>query len=100
MPYALADRNIPDKRGNVRETLVTAGAELRYQPRPNLTDVLSLNPDFSQVETAITDINFSYNEKFITDPHPFFQEGSAYFGNRPDYFYSNRIPDFDYGAKF
>jgi hypothetical protein len=33
MPYALAGRNIPDKRGNVRETLVTAGAELRYQPR-------------------------------------------------------------------
>src|SRR5205085_3423490 len=26
-------------------------------------------------------------------------EGSAYFGSR-EYFYSNRIPDFDYGAKF
>jgi Domain of unknown function (DUF5916) len=100
MPYVLAGRNIPDKRGNVRETLVNAGAELRYQPRPNLTGVLSLNPDFSQVEAALADINFSYNEKFISDLRPFFQEGSAYFGNRPDYFYSNRIPDFDYGAKF
>jgi hypothetical protein len=100
MPYALAGRNIPDKRGNVRETLVTAGAELRYQPRPNLTGVLSLNPDFSQVEAALTDINFSYNEKFLSDLRPFFQEGSAYFGKRSDYFYSNRIPDFDYGAKF
>jgi uncharacterized protein DUF5916 len=100
MPYVLAGRHIPDKRGNVRETLVNAGAELRYQPRPNLTGVLSLNPDFSQVETAITDINFNYNEKFRPDRRPFFQEGSAYFGSRPDYFYSNRVPDFDYGAKF
>jgi hypothetical protein len=100
MPYALVGRHIPNKRGELRDTVVNAGAELRYQPRPNLTGVLSLNPDFSQVETAITDINFNYNEKFREDPRPFFQEGSAYFGNTVQYFYSNRIPNFDYGAKF
>lgn len=100
MPYVLAGRHIPDKKGRVRDTLVNAGAELRYQPRPNLTGVLAINPDFSQVESAITNVNFNYNEKFRADPRPFFQEGSAYFGNRRDYFYSTRIPDFDYGAKF
>ena len=61
--------------------------------------VLSLNPDFSQVENSITDISFNYNEKFRTDNRPFFQEGAAYFGKTPAYFYSNRIPGFDYGAK-
>ena len=100
MPYVLAGRQLRDKHGELRSFLVNAGAELRYQPRPNLTGVLSLNPDFSQVESAITDINFDYNEKFLEDPRPFFQEGAAYFGNTAEYFYSNRIPDFDYGAKF
>lgn len=99
MPYVLAGKDIPDKRGRVRDSLVTAGTEIRYQPRPNLTGVLSLNPDFSQVESALTNVNFNYNERFRTDPPLFFQEGSAYFGNAPQYFYSNRIPDFDYGAK-
>ncbi len=99
MPYLLAGRNTPDKQGRVRDTLVNAGAELRYQPRPNLTGVLSLNPDFSQVESAITNVNFNYNEKFRADPRPFFQEGAAYFGEQRGYFYSTRIPDFDYGAK-
>jgi hypothetical protein len=100
MPYALVGRHTPDKRGNVHDTLFNAGAEIRYQPRPNLTGVLSINPDFSQIESAITNINFNYNEKFRADPRPFFQEGSAYFGDQRGYFYSNRIPDFDYGAKF
>lgn len=100
MPYALVGHNTPDKRGRFHETLFNAGAELRYQPRPNLTGVLSINPDFSQIESAITNINFNYNEKFRADPRPFFQEGSAYFGDSRQYFYSNRVPDFDYGAKF
>lgn len=100
MPYALVGRNVPDKRGQPRETLANAGVEIRYQPRPNLTGVVSINPDFSQIESAITNINFNYNEKFRDDPRPFFQEGSAYFGNQRGYFYSNRIPDFDVGAKF
>lgn len=100
MPYALIGRHVPDKRGQLHDTLFNAGAEIRYQPRPNLTGVLSINPDFSQIESAITGINFNYNEKFRADGRPFFQEGAAYFGNQRGYFYSNRVPDFDYGAKF
>ena len=99
LPYVVAGRNSPDKRGRTRDSLITGGADIRYEPRQNLTGVLSLNPDFSQVENAITDINFNYVEKFRTDNRPFFQEGTAYFGKSPAYFYSNRIPGFDYGAK-
>jgi hypothetical protein len=99
LPYILVGHNVLDKRGHVREAFATAGADIRYQPQPNLTGVLSLNPDFSQVETAVTDINFNYNEKYRSDNRPFFQEGSAYFGDRRDYFYSNRVPAFDFGGK-
>lgn len=102
MPYVLAGREIPNKKGQVRNFLGTAGIDLRYEPRQNVTGVFSLNPDFSQVESQVTDIDFNYNEKFRSDPRPFFQEGSAYFGRERDrkYFYSNRLPDFDYGGKF
>lgn len=99
LPYVLAGRNIPNKRGEIKSTLATVGTDIRYQPRPNLTGVLSLNPDFSQTENAVTDINFNYNQKFRADSRPFFQEGSAYFGKNPAYFYSNNVPNFDYGGK-
>jgi hypothetical protein len=99
MPYGLAGRKIPDKEGDIHDYLVTGGIDIRYEPRQNLTGVLSVNPDFSQLETQITDINFNYNEKFRADPRPFFQEGSAYFGSDTKLLYTNRIPDFDYGGK-
>jgi hypothetical protein len=98
MPYALVGWNIPDKEGEIEDRQATIGIDTRYQPRPNLTGVLSLNPDFSQVERQITDIDFSYVEKSRPDVRPFFQEGSGYFGTTK-YFYSNRVPGFDYGGK-
>lgn len=98
MPYALVGWNIPDKEGDIKNRLATVGVDLRYQPRPDLTGLLSLNPDFSQVERQITDINFSYVEKFRADVRPFFVEGNTYFGPS-NYFYSNRVPDFDYGGR-
>ena len=76
--------------------------DIRFQPRAELTSVFSLNPDFSQVEQAITDISFSYSERSLDENRPFFQEGADYFSDKDDdeqYFYSNRIPDFDVGAK-
>lgn len=98
MPYILAGKNIPDKRGKVQNELVTGGMNVRYQPRPDLTGMLSLYPDFSQVEEAVTDISFSYSEKFVPDNRPFFIEGDDYFGE-DQYFYSNRVPDFNIGGK-
>jgi len=100
LPYTLLGRNTPDKRGTIHNFLGTGGIDIRYQPRQNQTGVLSINPDFSQLETQITDINFNYNEKFRLDPRPFFQEGSAYFGSDDKFFYSNRVSDFNYGGKF
>jgi len=99
MPYALVGANIPNIRGETRDKLFSAGAEIRYEPRPNITGVLSLYPDFSQLEDQVTNIDFSYTEKYRADPRPFFQEGAAYFGSDRTYFYSNRLPDHYAGAK-
>lgn len=106
MPYVLLGRNVPDRRGDVKRNLASTGIDIRYQPKPNETGVLSILPDFSQVEQAINSIDFSYNEKFLDDNRPFFQEGSAYFTStdknsvQSTYFYTQRVPDFNVGAKF
>lgn len=99
MPYLLGSVNTTNIDGDPRDEQVYVGAEIRYEPRPNVTNVLSLYPDFSTLETQVTDIDFSYNEKFRDDPRPFFQEGSAYFGDDIRYFYSNRVADFYAGGK-
>lgn len=99
MPYVLVGKDIPDKKGNIENYLVTGGIDMRYQPRPDLTGMISLNPDFSQVERAFTSISFSYNEKAVADNRPFFVEGKSYISNSDEYFYSNRAADFDYGGK-
>ena len=99
LPYVMAGRNIPDRNGEIRKTQGAAGMDIRYEPQPNLTGVFSVRPDFSQIEQAVTSVDFSYNEKSRDDFRPFFQEGAAYLGDDKAYFYSNRVPNFDLGAK-
>jgi hypothetical protein len=102
MPFVFAGKNIPDKEREIKDTLFTGGVDIRYTPRSDITGMISLNPDFSQVETAVTDISFSYSEKAIADNRPFFVEGLGYFldiKDRNKYFYTNSIPDIDYGGK-
>lgn len=102
MPFALVGKNIPDRKGEIQDKFSTAGIDIRYQPRQDLTAMISLNPDFSQVEEAVTDISFSYSEKELDENRPFFVEGAGYFSSEKDdnqYFYSNRVADFDVGAK-
>ena len=102
MPYVLAGVNTPDKRGRIRDRLIAGGADIRFQPRADSTGLISLNPDFSQIESQFATANFSYTEKAVSDPRPFFLEGSGFFnaGRNNLYFYSNRIPSFDAGAKY
>jgi hypothetical protein len=105
MPFALAGHNVPNREGDVKKTMASAGIDIRYQPKPNQTGVLSILPDFSQVEDAVNSIDFSYNERFRDDNRPFFQEGSAYFTRKDNkdiqqnYFYTQRVPNFNVGAK-
>jgi hypothetical protein len=103
MPFVFAAHNTFDKEGEFQEELTTAGADIRYEPNRNSTALVSVNPDFSDLESQITDIDFSDNEKRTDDLRPFFEEGRAFITPSSDdelYFYSNRVPDFDLGGKY
>lgn len=80
------------------------GIDARYQATPDLTAVVSANPDFATVENAVQSIGFSRSERFVEERRPFFLEGGDYFRTGQFFslgplFYSNRIEKFDVGAK-
>jgi len=85
-----------------------AGIDFRYKLSPQQTALLTVNPDFSNVEGDVTSIDFSYAEKLSKETRPFFLEGSAFYSvgeatssqviNTP--YTGRRIPDIDVGAKF
>lgn len=83
---------------------VRAGLDVRYAPTPQLTGVLSLFPDFRNIEGAVEGIEFSRSERFVEETRPFFMEGIRYFDLTEPYgigrlFYSQRISEFDTGLK-
>jgi hypothetical protein len=93
---------------NEREFTLRGGLDARYRISSSATAVLTLNPDFSNVEQEVESIDFSYQERWYSDSRPFFMEGGDYLGF-PGFsfgrirlvpFYSRRIPDIDFGSKF
>ncbi|MBW3622437.1 MAG: hypothetical protein KY468_03395 [Armatimonadetes bacterium] len=98
MQYLSAGHRMPNKAGNLKNLLGSTGFDFRYDRDRNFTNVLSLNPDFSQIEEDVLDLGFNYNEKLRADRRPFFQEGNGFFGNRT-FFHSSRVPNFDVGLK-
>lgn len=83
---------------------VRAGVDARYTLTPEVTFVGSINPDFATIEGAVEGIQFSRSERFLPERRPFFLEGRDYYEAGQSfaigrYFYSNRIPVFDFGVK-
>ena len=74
------------------------GMDVKYPLSTTITGLASLFPDFRNIEQDVTDVNFSYTEKFLSDRRPFFAEGSGFFPAQ-DVFYSRRIDEFDGGLK-
>lgn len=90
LPYTLATGGVGSS--------VRAGLDVKYPLTTTLTGVATLFPDFQTVEQDVTDINFSYTEKLLSDRRPFFAEGADFFpGN--DLFYSRRLGQIDGGLK-
>ncbi|AIE84452.1 DUF5916 domain-containing protein [Fimbriimonas ginsengisoli] len=86
-----------------RSTL-RSGLDVRYSLTPTLTSLVSLNPDFRNIENQIAGVDFTRTERFLDEARPFFNEGSDFFDLTGEFtfgrmFYSQRIPTFDYGAK-
>ncbi len=90
---------LPYVLGEVGPTnALKGGVDLKYPVSTTLTGVASLFPDFQTIEQAVSDLSFSYTEKFVPDRRPFFVEGSNFF--QDSYlFYSQRIPYVDEGVK-
>ncbi len=76
------------------------GFGLKYGITPNITVDFTYNPDFSQVEADVgqVDINQRY-ELYYDEKRPFFLEGADIFKTDIEAFYSRRIIDPQYGAK-
>lgn len=97
LPYSLSF-------GGSGATTERTGLDARYQATPDLTAVVSVNPDFATIENAVQNIAFSRSEQFVEERRPFFLEGGDYFRTGQFFslgplFYSNRIQGFDVGAK-
>jgi hypothetical protein len=90
LPYTLFTGGV----GNAGRT----GLDIKYPLSTTLTGVATIYPDFQTVEQDVTNINFSYTEKLLTDRRPFFAEGADYLPYR-DLFYSRRIGALDGGLK-
>ena len=74
------------------------GIDIKYPFTTSITGLATVNPDFRDVAQQVTDINFSYNQKYYGDSRPFFAEGAGYMPYS-DVFYSRAIGDIDEGVK-
>ncbi len=87
------------------ESGIRSGLDARYRFSPTMTGVVSVNPDFRNIENQIAGVGFTRTERFVGEARPFFTEGSGFL-DAGDFdfgigqmFYSNRISRFDVGAK-
>ncbi|MEN6355680.1 MAG: carbohydrate binding family 9 domain-containing protein [Armatimonadota bacterium] len=74
------------------------GLDIKYPFTSSSMAIASINPDFNSIEQDVESIDFSYDEKHLTDSRPFFQEWPLEINDRV--FYSRRIADFDTGIKY
>lgn len=81
-----------------------SGFDLKYGITSNLNFVLTVNPDFAQIEADDERINLSNYPLYLSEKRPFFLEGNEIFqtkGNayNSNLFYSRRINNPAYGVK-
>ncbi|MBI1331994.1 MAG: hypothetical protein GC165_03850 [Armatimonadetes bacterium] len=80
------------------------GLDARYAFTQSVTGVMSLAPDFKNIQDVVPGIDFVRTERNLDESRPFFNEGSGFFRLTDNFtygsmFYSRRIADFDMGAK-
>ena len=77
-----------------------AGVSVRWGITPDITANLAINPDFSQVEADVAQLDV--NERFalfFPERRPFFLEGADYFSTPVDAVFTRNIADPDVGTK-
>ncbi|MDX2065243.1 MAG: hypothetical protein SFX74_05820 [Fimbriimonadaceae bacterium] len=83
---------------------IRGGVDLRYLFTPTLSGLVSVTPDFRNVEAQIAGIDFTRTERFLDEVRPFFTEGADYFRVGAGFgfgrmFYPLRLQQFDVGTK-
>jgi hypothetical protein len=83
---------------------VRTGLDIKYPFTSSLNGVVSLAPDFRNIEDVIAGNDFVRTERFLNDPRTFFQEGANFYDLNERFsfgrmFYSRRVDQFDVGAK-
>lgn len=76
------------------------GLDVRWGVLPNMTANLALNPDFSQVEADVAqlDVNNQF-ALFFPETRPFFLEGADYFTTPINAVFTRTVADPDIGGK-
>lgn len=82
------------------DTEIEAGVSIRWGITPDMTANLAINPDFSQVEADVAqlDVNNQF-ALFFPEKRPFFLEGADYFSTPIDAIFTRTVADPSVGAK-
>jgi len=88
----------PLQRGTPESTM---GLDARWSPRPNVSVNATINPDFSQVEADVAqlDVNSRFALSYPEKRH-FFLEGADFFATPIQAVFTRSIADPTFGAKF
>jgi hypothetical protein len=82
------------------ETSSDVGVDVSWGITPDLTANLALNPDFSQVEADVAQLEVNNNfALFFPETRPFFLEGASFFSTPMSAVFTRTIADPDIGAK-
>ena len=96
---ARATRETPDDPATKRRAL-DAGLDLKWRPRADWVLDATVNPDFSQVELDVPQLQRTRQfALFLQEKRPFFLEGSDLLQTPTDSLYSRAIADPRWGAR-
>ncbi|MBT8100726.1 MAG: carbohydrate binding family 9 domain-containing protein [Gammaproteobacteria bacterium] len=92
------DPGIEPLRGGNTDT--DAGVSIRWGITPDMTANLAINPDFSQVEADVAQLEVNNQfALFFPEKRPFFLEGADYFSTPINAVFTRTVADPDVGAK-
>jgi len=84
----------------ITEPVYRTGVDAKVVIKDALTLDVTLNPDFSQVESDEPQVTVNQRyEVFFPERRPFFMENASYFTTPQNLFFSRRIVDPEYGAR-
>jgi len=93
-------RLLDDDGAIVTDTTGRAGIDAKAVIRDAVTVDLTVNPDFSQVESDEPQVTINQRfEVFFPEKRPFFIENASYFETPQNLFFSRRIADPELGAR-